>query len=65
MDKIRKGSRVTLPGSDLVGIVTSCHGQVVKVRWPDHKIRLNTRKFLIKVERKQPIFPEFLSFDRV
>ena len=61
MEKIRKGSRVTLPGSDLVGIVTSCHGRVVKVRWPDQKIRLNTRKFLIKVEPEQPIFPEFLK----
>ena len=64
MEKIRKGSRVTLPGSDLVGIVTSCHGRVVKVRWPDDKIRLNSRRFLIQVEHKHPIFPEFLRFDK-
>ena len=60
MEKIRKGSRVTLPGCNLVGIVASCHGQVVRVRWPDRRVRLHTRRFLVKVEHQQLVFPEFL-----
>ncbi|MDA2930562.1 hypothetical protein MYX84_11550, partial [Acidobacteria bacterium AH-259-O06] len=48
--KIRKGSLVTLPTTDLVGIVTVCHGQVVQVKWADNRIRLHQRRFLIKVE---------------
>ena len=48
--KIQKGSWVTLPGTDLVGVVTSRRGKVVKVKWPDNKTRLHTRRFLIKVD---------------
>ncbi len=54
--KIRKGSLVTLPTTDLVGLVTVCRGQIVQVKWPDDTIRLHQRRFLIKVEPQKDLF---------
>ena len=48
--EIGVGSLVKLPTTDLVGIVTVCRGQAVEVKWPDNKIRLHQRRFLIQVE---------------
>jgi hypothetical protein len=49
-DKIRKGSQVTLPTTELVGTVTLCRGQVVEVQWPDNSVRMHQHRFLIKVQ---------------
>jgi hypothetical protein len=54
--EIGVGSLVKLPTTDLVGVVTLCRGQAVEVKWPDDKIRLHQRRFLIQVEA-QKSFP--------
>ena len=53
--EIGVGSLVKLPTADLVGIVTVCRGQAVEVKWPDDKIRLHQRRFLIHVETQQTL----------
>ena len=53
--EIGVGSLVKLPTADLVGIVTVCRGQAVEVKWPDDKIRLHQRRFLIHVEIQQTL----------
>jgi hypothetical protein len=58
--EIGVGSLVKLPTTDLVGIVTVCRGQAVEVKWPDDKIRLHQRRFLIQVET-QPTLPSLAS----
>ena len=55
--EIGVGSLVKLPTTDLVGIVTVCRGQAVEVKWPDDKIRLHQRRFLIKVEIQKTLLP--------
>ena len=54
------GSLVKLPTTDLVGVVTVCRGQAVEVKWPDDKVRLHQRRFLIQVE-EQRTFPSLSS----
>ena len=49
--KIRKGSTVTLPGSNLLGTVISDRSQIVKVRWSDSRVRRHALRFLISAQK--------------